>query len=184
MVANCGFISERRSSMLTSCTGRQASSRLERMILTTLVMMDCSMGVKSRPSILGWVPAPPKKFSTRENTRRVSTTRRALPRNGSILNMFMLVGTGRERMNSPNLDMSMEIGFTSTRLRMVLANALVINLEKRSLMISKTGMRPRMIRSWLARSKETMPPGVSTTSSSVSISPPKCHAAGHRPLPD
>ena len=27
-------------------------------------MMACSMGVKSRPSILGWEPAPPKKLST------------------------------------------------------------------------------------------------------------------------
>ena len=71
----------------------------------------------------------------------------ALPRKGSILKMLMDVGTGRERMNSPNLVMSMEMGFSSTRLRTALDRALVQSRAKRSLTISSTGMRPRMIRS-------------------------------------
>ncbi len=125
MAANCGLISERISSMLTSCTGRQDSSIFSRAILMTRFTMVCSMGVNSRPSILGWLPWPPKKLSTRAKTSRASTTKMALPRKGSILKILMLVGTGSERMKSPNLVMSMEMGFTSTRLRTMLDKVLV-----------------------------------------------------------
>ena len=173
MAANWGLISLRTSSSFTSCTGRQDSSMLSRAILTILSTTACSMRVNSRPSTLGWEPEPPKTFSTRAKTRRESTTMMALPRKGSILKMLMEVGTGRERMNSPNLVMSMEMGFSSTLLRTALERALVQRRAKRSLTISSTGMRPRMMRSWLARSKGTMPESSSGASVSLSISPPE-----------
>ena len=55
-------------------------------------------------------------------------------------------------MNSPNLIMSMEVVETSTTfLRVEEMEDLKIR-AKRSLMISRVGIRPRMIRSWLVRS--------------------------------
>jgi len=65
------------------------------------------------------------------------------------------------------------MGFTSTRLRMTLARALVARRAKRSFIISRTGMRPRMMRSWLERSKGTMPESSSMISDSTSASPPE-----------
>ena len=139
--------------MVTSCTGFQACSMSSSPNMTTLRVSWCSMAVKSRPStLISPPPEPPKKVSTRLKTSLDSNTKMACPRKGSILKMCRLVGTGKERMNSPNLTMSTLVVVTSTILRRALDRVVRNKRAKRSLMISRVGMRPLMMRSWLVRS--------------------------------
>ena len=63
----------------------------------------------------------------------------------------MLVGTGSVLRNSPNFIMSVETMLTSTTLRSAVERMSRNKRQNRSLMISRVGIRPRMIRSWLVQ---------------------------------
>src|SRR5690349_17252480 len=115
-------------------------------------MMRCSVGVKSRPSTRMWKrPAPPNIVSTLRNTSAGSITSTALPRSGFAWMMLRLVGTARLRRNSLYLiTLTGPIVMSGLR-RMKLKSPMRSRRAKRSLMISSVGMRPRTMRSCVAR---------------------------------
>ena len=115
--------------------------------------MLLSMAVNSLPSILkAFLPEPPKMISTSIKMIFDSTMIKALPRRGSSLNRCMLVGTGIDFRNSPNLIISVDMALTLVTLRSN-EDRVVRNIRANfSLVISNVGMRPRMILSWLVRS--------------------------------
>jgi len=77
---------------------------------------------------------------------------RALPRRGSSLKRCMLVGTGIIFKNSPNLIISVDMVLTLVTLRRR-AESVARNIRTNlSFVISRVGIRPRMILSWLVRS--------------------------------
>ena len=116
------------------------------------MMMRCSVWVKSRPSTRVWKrPSPPNRLSTSKNTRPGSNTISAVPRSGFMWIRFRLVGTTRLRMNSLYFDTRTEPTETSALRRRKLNRPTRKYRAKRSLMISSVGMRPRTIRSCVAR---------------------------------
>ena len=116
-------------------------------------MTRCSVGEKSRPSMRVWnLPAPPNSESMTANTSVGSQTIRPEPRSGCTLTMLKLVGTTISRRKALYFCTLMPPIETSGLLRMKLNRPMRMLRAKRSLMISIVGMRPRTMRSWLARS--------------------------------
>ena len=116
-------------------------------------IMRCSVGEKSRPSMRVWnLPTPPNSASITANTRLGSHTIRPEPRSGRTETMLKLVGTTISRRKAEYFCTLMPLIETSGLLRMKLNSPMRMLRAKRSPMISIVGMRPRTIRSWLARS--------------------------------
>src|SRR5690606_1076310 len=111
-----------------------------------------------------------KKLSTTVNTSFGSNTIRPVPRSGLNRIRLRLVGTYSECMYSPNLTRSMPRTDRSAERRIRLNRPIRHRRTKRSLTISRVGMRPRMMRSWLAKSYGRATPG-STGSGSVLTAP-------------
>jgi hypothetical protein len=80
-----------------------------------------------------------------------------LPRSGLTLMMLKLVGTTISRRKALNFCTLMPPMLTSGLLRIRLNSPMRMLRAKRSLMTSIVGMRPRTMRSWLARSYSRMP---------------------------
>jgi len=151
--ANWGLISERRWEIFTSTIAFQAFSKSTSAPSTTRLIRRFSMAVNSRPSILNPdCPDPPKRMSTSEKITFDSTTKIALPLSGSIRKMCRLVGTGSVLRNSPNFIISTDRALTPTTLRSSDERLIRNRRANFSVVISKVGIRPRMIRSWLVRS--------------------------------
>src|SRR5215471_7146058 len=150
--ANWVLISERTCSNLISCTGFQEFSRSSKTIASMRWMMRCSVGVKSRPSMRASMsPLPPNRLSTTRNTRVGSKMKSAVPRSGFACTRLRLVGTTRLRMNSLYLTTRTGPTEISALRRVKLKRPMRRSRAKRSLMISSVGMRPRTMRSCVAR---------------------------------
>ena len=116
-------------------------------------MTRSSVAEKSRPSIrLRYLPEPPNRASITENTSVGSQITSPEPRSGRTLMTLKLVGTTTSRRNSLNF-CTRTPSISTSALRRIRPNRPTRTLRaKRSLTISIVGIRPRTIRSWLARS--------------------------------
>src|SRR5690606_8925141 len=171
MLAKCGLISELMYSNSTFMTGAQASTRSAKVWRSSSWITRISVTVNSRPSMrVGYRPSPPKKLSTTANTSFGSNTIRPMPRSGLKRIRLRLVGTYSECMYSPNLTRSIPRTDRSAERRIRLNRPMRQSRTKRSLTISRVGIRPRMIRSWLAKSYGRATPG-STGSGPVLTTP-------------
>jgi hypothetical protein len=89
-------------------------------------------------------------LSTTKNTRFGSNTNSDVPRNGFTWTRFRLVGIGRLRVNSLYFCTFTGPTEISAERRMKLKMPTRNRRAKRSLMISRPGIRPRTIRSCVA----------------------------------
>ena len=136
-----------------------------------LRMIFCSIAVKYRPSALTYCTVwPPKKHSTKANTIGASMMKRDSPFSGFIRNRLMFEGRGSVFMKSPNFIIVMPWTLTSTNRRRIVVMELRKVLANRSFAISRPGIRPRMIRSWLRKLNSWVPSGA-PASPSVPMSP-------------
>ena len=88
-----------------------------------------------------------------------------------MLMTLKFVGTTTSRRNSLNF-CTRTPSISTSAVRRIRPNRPTRTLRaNRSLMISIVGMRPRTMRSWLARSKERTAPGAAAGSSRVALSP-------------
>ena len=99
-----------------------------------------------------YLPAPPNSASITANTRFGSHTTSAEPRSGLTVTMLKLVGTTISRRKALYFCTLMPPIDTSGLLRIRLNRPMRMLRAKRSLTTSIVGMRPRTMRSWLARS--------------------------------
>ena len=153
MLANCGCISERWYSSSSGYTPTQDLRYSAMMVCSRRRITRCSVGENSRPSMRVWyLPAPPNSASITENTRFGSQTISAEPRSGLTLTMLKLVGTTISRRKALYFCTLMPPIETSGLLRIRLNRPTRMLRAKRSLITSIVGMRPRTMRSWLARS--------------------------------
>jgi hypothetical protein len=132
---------------------RQARLYSSAMQATRRSITRCSVAEKSRPSMRVWnLPEPPNSESMTANTMLGSQTIRPEPRSGRTCMMLKLVGTTISRRKALYFCTLMPPMETSGLLRIMLNSPTRMLRAKRSLMISMVGMRPRTMRSWLARS--------------------------------
>ncbi len=153
MAVNWGFISDRIRVVFTGSMGAQEASIFFKTATTAFLIMTSSILVNSRPSTLALPRAsPPKNVSIRLYTNWLSRTIRPWPLNGSILNTWRLVGTGRLLTNSENFKVSKGLALTSTLVCSKEERVARTSLESLSLMTSKVGILARTTLSWLVKS--------------------------------